>query len=1192
MSCISIASLNVNGMKRDSRRLGISRTLLNLKLDIIGIQETGSPDNVNSNEKWQATFHCPTFWSKYCALVVHNRLISHISSEPLLDGRVLLSQLKLLDFSFYVTVIYAPVAAGQKNKFFSQLSSIEWPENNIFLGDFNCYSNPLVDHYPSSSTPKPGSIEFMNFLTMVNLIDISSPHISSLNNMTRITSKPRSGGGISGSRIDHIFVPNQLLNQFSPIFTMPTEFSDHRIIVTKWQPDIIIPNSHTRIRPIFALNPQLSEDILQHVYPLIAHPRNKDTPSIPEIWSTVKLKITSRASLKAKERSAAFLCAYKKAIARLKHLEANSPLIPNPRWEVQYIDAKCKFDRLQRSKMKKAESASLNKHLNESETMSPYFLRNMSTKNSFKTISELKGNNDEILSSSDEISLAVSSFYTNLYSLNPVSQADGVKLHNECGLPDVPEDFWCKVVDPILIEEVEAVVKRYPRRKASGPDGIPHELYFSNSSLFVPVLTELFNFCLDHGVPIPGGNESHIVLLFKKDCERDLRNWRPISLANTDYKVLTKVLNNRIASKTEKVLSVNQYGFIPGRSIWDNIFQVNNMLMSRSIHTKGYALFLDMEKAYDRVNLDFLYSTLIRYGLPSKFIQWLKLLYTDLSSKVLLSLSSTQPIPIKQGLRQGDPMSPTLFNFVIDVFLRYLNKSLKGISVNNTCSIKALAFADDTVVMIGCPKDLTSFHQCVQLYQLASNALLNQSKTIAITVGKPSFMCPISTCPPSTPFRHLGVLFNSYGVDCKANESLLLSKIQKMITVWRSKKISLYGRCIGANVFVLSRLWYLAHIVPFSTNFFTQLTRFLQHWLWPSYKVAPASISSVYYSRYCGGMGLIEPKLQCDKMLAKFLLPTISPSLIDPDCSWNIQASINWTQSIGNAPHNKSALGSWLAKRPARGPNCLARYWKLCLTSFKQSQVQISEVTPTHPHRGFVSKTFSLSYQGKKIDSMPINLSPTINVQMPLNIYKSLSSNPPFDPFWRKIWFLSHSKVMPAFHRTTMWRTLSKTWRTAERCSRDYVKNKCPFCDDPFSDTYHRYFTCPFILPAWELVYNWLIPSIAHPPAFEDIFFLSSIPHMPDSLRSIIFHTTLYFIHTVYIRKVSSNIIVPISSFSDPIFSAIQAHVSRVWKSREARIGNRSNISLWKSRASTWLNVDQNLNEVHLILPSDNNLVL
>lgn len=1174
-------------MKRDNRRHGIARTLSNLGMDIIGLQETGFPMDANCNLKWQATFSCPSIFSCHCALLIRNPLISILSSNILLDGRVLMVHLKFFSLLFQVAVVYAPPSTGPKKRFFLELSDIQWPPSTIFLGDFNCYLDPTVDHFPGSRTSKPGRLEFSQFIISAGISNILNPTSCTLSNMSRVVYKPLSGGGISGSRIDHIFAPSDISFQFSPIQNFPMEFSDHRLIISKWLHRLEIPRPQHRIRPLFATNPILSADIFEHVYPLVAHPRVEQALSIPDIWGKVKAKISSRASLKAKERAAAFMCAYKKALSRLKHLEANTPAVMNPRWATQMVEAKCKFDRLQRSKTKKANLAAISKHLNESETMSPYFLRSIAPKNSFKTIMSLEDPDGTLVETPDAISEVISNFYSQLYSSDQVSLEDGIKILREGGFQLQDPDLWKGITNPITIDEVTTVVSKFPRRKASGPDGIPHELYYANSPLFIPVLTELFNHCLQHSIPIPGGGESNIVLLFKKGPDTDIRNWRPISLANTDYKILTKILANRLAPLCPKVIHPNQSGFTIGRSIWDNVLQVNNMLMSRFKFTCGYALFLDMEKAYDRVNWEFLFSTLRHYGLPVGFIDWLRLLYSNLSSKVILQSSFSKEFPICQGLRQGDPLSPTLFNFVIDTFLRILTNNLDGIRLHGRARIKSLAFADDTVVMIGNNSDYSKFVKCVDLYQSASNALLNTKKTITVTVGQPNFSIPFPTLLGDTTFRHLGIMFKSSGIDSSANEQALMAKIQGLITIWRSKQISLFGRCIGANVFVLSKIWFTAHVVPFTPGFMYQIKKFLQQWLWPSYKIAPTSINKVISNRSSGGMGLIDPQHQCDKLLSKFILPVISPDLAEPDCVWNTQASVNWTRGLGKSPNSKPALQSWLMNKQSRGPHILDPYWKMCARSFKRTKIVISEVHPILPTRGFQNRTFTLTLNKKHITSVP-KFSPDNPVRMPLNplSYPQFPSN---EPVWRKIWHLSQSKVMPAFQRTTMWRTLTRSWRTAERCSRDFSGNICPLCEDPYADTHHRYFTCKSITPIWDIIYRWLTPNLSpRPSPNEDIFFLQSLPDIPESIRSIVFHTILYLVHRIYLDKVASNLSIPESIYPTLIFPALQSHISRVWKSNEARVSNRSSIQQWKSKASTWLKFDsENSSEVLLILPNN-----
>jgi retron-type reverse transcriptase len=145
------------------------------------------------------------------------------------------------------------------------------------------------------------------------------------------------------------------------------------------------------------------------------------------------------------------------------------------------------------------------------------------------------------------------------------------------------------------------------------------------------------------------------------------------------------------------LLSPNQFGFIQGRSIHDNINIVTNALREDS--TKGALCFLDQEKAYDRIDWDYLSACLHHYGIDSNFISWTSKFLTNSYLSVIGPAFKTNPIFPQRGLCQGDPMSPILYNFAINPLLQHLEK-LSGVIVQGQAPLKVLAFADDCVLGI------------------------------------------------------------------------------------------------------------------------------------------------------------------------------------------------------------------------------------------------------------------------------------------------------------------------------------------------------------------------------------------------------------------------------------------------------------------------------------------------------------
>ena len=122
---------------------------------------------------------------------------------------------------------------------------------------------------------------------------------------------------------------------------------------------------------------------------------------------------------------------------------------------------------------------------------------------------------------------------------------------------------------------------------------------------------------------------SYITLLYKKGDHEDLRNWRPISLLNVDYKILTRILASRLQSVMGTLIHNSQTGFVRKRSIFNNIYFLQHILEEcRRNPLPGALCLLDQQKAYDRVEWSYLLQCARKMNLGSNFCQWLEILYS------------------------------------------------------------------------------------------------------------------------------------------------------------------------------------------------------------------------------------------------------------------------------------------------------------------------------------------------------------------------------------------------------------------------------------------------------------------------------------------------------------------------------------------------------------------------------------
>ena len=216
--------------------------------------------------------------------------------------------------------------------------------------------------------------------------------------------------------------------------------------------------------------------------------------------------------------------------------------------------------------------------------------------------------------------------------------------------------------------EVRDALKQVGLNKSPGLDGLPYEVYLRMSHMFVPILTDMFNQWFAQGA-IPGSITKGVITLLKKGGRHvweGLDDYRPITLLNTELKILARVLANRLQLVISDLIGLEQTFAVKGRSIQDNLHLICEVLEGIKDDTEAALISLDQSKVFDRVDHRFLASVLETAGYKPEFCRWISMMYYNPQAVVQVNGRRSGVIAIERSVGQGCPLSPLLYVLAMD----------------------------------------------------------------------------------------------------------------------------------------------------------------------------------------------------------------------------------------------------------------------------------------------------------------------------------------------------------------------------------------------------------------------------------------------------------------------------------------------------------------------------------------------
>ena len=413
----------------------------------------------------------------------------------------------------------------------------------------------------------------------------------------------------------------------------------------------------------------------------------------------------------------------------------------------------------------------------------------------------------------------------------------------------------------ILGDELDYVIKSCCNNKSPGLDGLTYEFYKKTWNIIKDVFMDVLQCQLDRLRLIDSDKIGATRLLPKVLGVPQIDELRPITLLNCDYRILSKLLVLRLKPTLPYLIRSGQLCTVEGKNI---LFGISNILSCISYANprsrKACLISLDYFKAYDRVLLSFLIVVMKRMNMSQLFCSWIEMMHHGAQTRFILGGGLSEAISLSFSIRQGDPLAMLLFIIYLEPLLIYLEKRITG------CILPSLkttdAFCDDLNVMTSKEEDLYVIDAAVKKFESFSGAILSRNRKceiLGLGQWKGKTRWPLHYLRPVEETKVFGIFIsNSYRQMLKRNWEERVKKFENVLLSWNGRHFeSIYQRVEIVKTFALSRLYYLASILPLPQTTATRIEKGIGKFIWSaSGKILRVKMEEMKLPVDKGGCGL------------------------------------------------------------------------------------------------------------------------------------------------------------------------------------------------------------------------------------------------------------------------------------------------------------------------------------------------
>jgi exonuclease III len=832
---IKIISYNAKGLKGEGKRKKVINWAKRKNFDIMNIQEAHiEEEDFNKwKEDWKGTiiYSSGTNKSKGVVTIVNNNSPHKILEEKHdKEGRWTVTLLSIKEIEIVLANYYGPNEDNTTtlNEMMEEITKIN--TNNIILtGDFNLVLDLNKDKFggrkQTNEKCRKALLEHMENYNLTDIWRVHHPHERKYTWISNTTPKIM-------CRLDFQLISDNLQGHYINSDIVPGYRSDHSCTTLTLE-----IHNNIRGRGFWKFNNLLTQEkeLFQEIDKTVRETTEENAGTDPTLlWDTIKCKIRGKCIIKAIELKRRKNEKMEKLNNNLHHNEEllqNLIISNTTKEEIKEQEniinsIKTDIDRIIADTTRGAALRSKTLWHEEGDKSSKLFLNLEKAKGELKTIKKLIKPDGTTTTDNNEILKLQEEFYNNLYKKQPKTETNQQQTAEEKAMweldgPKLDKEANEEMIGELTENEIWEIIKESPTNKSPGTDGLTNEFYKTYWSIIKKPLMNSLRYGLQTGELGISQRRGIISLIPKPQKNLDeLKNWRPITLLNNDYKYLTKAIGKRISKQLPKIISNDQGGFVKGRYIGCNIQRiVTTMRTCEEQQINGLMTNIDFEKAFDTLDWQHLHKVMEYLNFPEQIINWTETIYNNIETCITNNGHISQFIKPQRGVRQGCPLSPYLFIIAMEVMNRWLKNVMEGYELKDNDGNNFLInqFADDTSIMLNNNRGaIRQLFKHLQTYGKISGLRINIEKTEIITLGTIS-----ETDVPKehrkyikNKVKYLGaVITRDEKETTTLNTEEAMKKIDQLINTWKHRRMPISGKIAIIKSLLIPQLTYYLSIM-------------------------------------------------------------------------------------------------------------------------------------------------------------------------------------------------------------------------------------------------------------------------------------------------------------------------------------------------------------------------------------------